>query len=69
MREAFDPDTAGAAAGRIGEITEICVYEMARTQSEVYGVLDAEQRAEWDAMMERREARRDKWQRRMSSER
>ncbi|MCB1676868.1 MAG: Spy/CpxP family protein refolding chaperone [Halioglobus sp.] len=61
LREDFDSDRARAIATQIGEITGNMVFEMSRTHAQVFALLDAEQRAEMDELMERRHRRGGKW--------
>lgn len=60
LRDGFDDREARRTADEIGRLTSDRVYRMANTQAQVYQVLDTEQRAELDAMKEKRgERRRD----------
>ncbi len=61
QRDSFDAGAAQKIADEIGLITGRMVYRASETWAQVYQVLNAEQRAELDAMMAKRQARRGKW--------
>jgi Spy/CpxP family protein refolding chaperone len=61
QRDSFDAGVVRAQADEIGQITGRVVYQSAETWSQVYQLLDAEQKAELDNLMEQRKARRGKW--------
>lgn len=61
QRDSFDAGAAQKIADEIGQITGRMVYRASETWAQVYQVLNAEQRAELDAMMAKRQARRGKW--------
>ncbi len=61
MSDSFDPDKARAIADRIGVITGDMVYQSASTRSSIRELLTDEQKAQLEELMEKREARRDKW--------
>jgi protein CpxP len=53
----FDAGTAQKQATEIGEITGRMVYRAVETQAGIYKILDDEQRAQMDAMVEKRQSR------------
>ena len=61
QRTSFDAAAAQRIADEIGQITGRMVYRASETWAQVYRRLNAEQRAELDAMMAQRQARRGKW--------
>ena len=61
MHGNFDADRAQQIANEIGEITGSMVFAASKTWSEVYKVLDEEQRQELDELMAKRQAQRGKW--------
>ncbi|MCB1703057.1 MAG: Spy/CpxP family protein refolding chaperone [Pseudomonadales bacterium] len=58
MRSDFDSGKARQIADEIGQLTGDMVYRASETWSQVYQVLNAEQRAELESMMEKRGERR-----------
>jgi Spy/CpxP family protein refolding chaperone len=63
MSDSFDPDKARVISDRIGVITGGMVYEGASTRSSIRELLTDAQKAQLEELMEKREARRDKWRR------
>ena len=60
MRESFDATRARKTADEIGQVTGRLVFQASETWSQVYQLLNAEQKAKLDAMMAKRGERRDK---------
>ena len=60
MRDSFNADKARKTADEIGQITGRMVYQASETMSQIYQVLNAEQKAELDAMMAKRDENRGK---------
>jgi Spy/CpxP family protein refolding chaperone len=60
QRDDFDAGTAQGIADEIGRITGRMVYRASETWARVYQLLDAEQRADLDAMMAKRDTHRDR---------
>ena len=61
QRDNFDAGEAQNIADEIGEITSRMVFQATSTHARVYQLLTDEQKAEMDAMMEKRQERRGKW--------
>ena len=61
QRDNFDAGQAQKLADEIGEITSRMVFEATSTHAGIYQLLTDEQKAEMDAMMEKRHERRGKW--------
>lgn len=62
MRDNFDQQQARQLADEIGQITARLAYQTSASWSQVYQLLDAEQKARLDTMMARRaEEHRGKW--------
>ncbi len=61
QRDDFDAVAAQGVADEIGQLTGRMVYRASETWAQVYQLLDAQQRTELDAMIAKREARRNKW--------
>lgn len=59
QRGPFDEQQARESADEIGEIMGHMVYRRASTQAEIYELLDADQRAEMDALGELRRQQRE----------
>jgi Spy/CpxP family protein refolding chaperone len=62
MRGDFDADKAQGIADEIGQLTSRMVFQGSKTWSEVYQLLDAEQRQELEALMKQRDQHRGKRQ-------
>lgn len=60
MRDSFNAEKARQTADEIGQITGRMVYQASETMSQVYQLLNAEQKAELDAMMAKRDGHRGK---------
>ena len=67
LREDFDSDQARAISTQIGELTGNMVFEMSSTHAQMFAVLDAEQRAEMNKVMEQRHRRGGKWRKHCAS--
>ncbi|MEM8563939.1 MAG: Spy/CpxP family protein refolding chaperone [Pseudomonadota bacterium] len=63
MKADFDEGRAQSIADEIGQITSRMVYQMSSTFAQVYGVLDADQKAELDSMLAKRGDRSGSWKR------
>ena len=61
MRDNFDEQKAHQLANEIGQVTARLVYQASASWSQVYQLLDAEQKAELDSMMAKRAQHRGKW--------
>jgi protein CpxP len=61
QRDNFDAGEAQKLADEIGEITSRMVFDATSTHARIYLLLTDEQKAEMDAMMEKRHERRGKW--------
>lgn len=61
QRDNFNAGQAQKIADEIGEITARMVYAAANTHAGIYQLLDEEQKAEMDSMLEQRDERRAKW--------
>jgi Spy/CpxP family protein refolding chaperone len=65
MRDEFDSGQAQTISDEIGAISARMAFSLAITQSQVYALLDEDQRKEYDQMLEardkRREQGRDRW--------
>jgi len=59
LSEKFDADKAREVADQIGELTGGMVYRATQTHAEIYQLLDDQQKAKMQGMMQEREARRD----------
>jgi len=61
MRDSFDEKKARQISDEIGQVTSRMVYQASATWSQVYRLLDAEQKAQLDSMMAKRAEHRGKW--------
>lgn len=61
MRGNFDEQKARQISDEIGQVTASMVYQASATWSQVYQLLDAEQKAQLDNMMAKRSEHRGKW--------
>jgi Spy/CpxP family protein refolding chaperone len=61
MRDSFDATRARKTADEIGQVTGRLVFQASQTWSQVYQVLNAEQKAKLDEMMAQRAQGRGKW--------
>jgi len=61
MSAGFDADEARRLADEIGAITARLAYSMADTRAQISGLLTDEQRRELEAVVTRRENRRNHW--------
>jgi Spy/CpxP family protein refolding chaperone len=61
MRDNFDATTARKTADEIGQVTGRLVFQASETWSQVYQLLNAEQKAKLDELMAQRTQRRGKW--------
>ncbi len=61
MRDSFDATRARKTADEIGQVTGRLVFQASQTWSQVYQVLNAEQKARLDEMMAQRAQGRGKW--------
>ncbi len=59
LSETFDEHKAREVADRIGQLTGGMVYRATRTHAEIYQLLDDQQKAKMQGMMQEREAHRD----------
>jgi Spy/CpxP family protein refolding chaperone len=60
QRDSFDATEARKIADEIGQVTGRMVFRASATWSQVYQLLNAEQRAELETLMAKREAHRGK---------
>ena len=61
MRDSFDATRARKTADEIGQVTGRLVFQASETWSQVYQVLNAEQKAKLDEMIAQRTQGRGKW--------
>ena len=61
MRDSFDATRARKTADEIGQVTGRLVFQASETWSQVYQVLNAEQKAKLDEMIAQRAQGRGKW--------
>ena len=61
MRDNFDATRARKTADEIGQVTGRLVFQASETWSQVYQLLNAEQKAKLDELMAQRTQRRGKW--------
>jgi len=61
QRGNFNAGEAQTVADEIGQITSRMVFQATSTHARIYQLLNDEQKAEMDAMMEKREERHGKW--------
>ncbi len=61
MRDSFDATRARKTADEIGQVTGRLVFQASETWSQVYQLLNAEQKAKLDEMIEQRAQGRGKW--------
>jgi Spy/CpxP family protein refolding chaperone len=61
MRDNFDATKARKTADEIGQVTGRLVFQASETWSQVYQVLNAEQKAKLESLMAQRDERRAKW--------
>ncbi len=61
MRDSFDATRARKTADEIGQVTGRLVFQASETWSQVYQVLNAEQKAKLDEMIAQRGQGRGKW--------
>lgn len=61
MRGNFDEQKARQVSDEIGQVTARMVYQSSATWSQVYQLLDAQQKAKLDSLMAKRSEHRGKW--------
>ena len=61
MRDSFDPRIAHNISEEVGQITARMVYQASETWSQVYRLLDAQQRAQLESLMAKRGKARGRW--------
>jgi len=61
QRDSFDAGQAQVIADKFGEISGRMMFQTSSTYAGIYQLLTDEQKAEMDALMEKRESRREKW--------